>query len=486
MLFSSVSFLFGFLPLCLLLYFLVPKRLKNAVIFFLSLIFYAWGEPVYAFLMLGALSSAYAFGFLIRKYRERNRRVARLFLWTSVLINLSLLVFFKYTNFFIENLRSISPLFSTLTPISGLALPVGISFYTFQIISYSIDLYLGKTELQRNYINFGTYVSLFPQLIAGPIVKYSDVDRQLADRTVTVEKFAHGIKRFVTGLSKKLILGDGAGALHAYFSSSFQFAPTSLASWMMMITYTLHIYFDFSGYSDMAIGLGQMLGFDFPENFNYPYIATSITDFWRRWHITHSTFFREYVYIPLGGNRCAPARQYMNLAVVWLLTGLWHGAAWTFVLWGAWYLALLIIEKAFFKQKSAHFQSIPARFFGHAYTLFCVGIGWLIFSSDSVRLALSSIGGLFGIGTGALSYPELSYTTIRSLPFLIFCAICSTPALKNLIRKASRKLFSRPSRAFRVPTAVYALEAVGFALLFVIDISYAASGSYSPFLYFNF
>ena len=333
MVFSSTLFLFGFLPLALLIYYVSPFKARNLMLFILSLIFYGFGEPVYIVVMLFSVTVAYLTGLPIGKYRESNPKRAKFWLTLSLCLNLGLLLFFKYTNFFIENLALIPPLSGVLTPIEGLTLPVGISFYTFQIMSYSIDLYRGNTDTQKNYIAFGTYVSLFPQLIAGPIVRYRDVNDQLSTRTHSVDKFASGVCRFTVGFAKKILLGDSLAAIYAYLGTVAAVEPTVLTSWMLALTYTLHIYFDFSGYSDMAIGLGRMLGFEFMENFNYPYLASSITDFWRRWHISLSSWFREYVYIPLGGNRKGPARRFFNMAVVWFLTGFWHGAAWNFVLW---------------------------------------------------------------------------------------------------------------------------------------------------------
>ncbi|MBO5914814.1 MAG: MBOAT family protein, partial [Clostridia bacterium] len=339
MVFSSLIFIFGFLVSTLFLYYIVPKSARTPVLFVASLIFYAWGEPKYIYLMIVSILIAYIFGFFIAKYRETNKRLAKLFLTLSLLGNLSFLLFFKYFNFFAINIG--------FDPIKDLVLPVGISFYTFQIMSYSIDLYRGEVPPARKFIPFGTYVTLFPQLIAGPIVRYKDVCDQLESRNETVALFASGVSRFITGLAKKLILGDSAAAIAEYFERASEFEPSVLGTWMIMLCYTFHIYFDFSGYSDMAIGLGRMFGFKFVENFNYPYIASSITDFWRRWHITLSTWFREYIYIPLGGNRVGKARGFLNLATVWFLTGFWHGADWNYILWGVYFWVFLVIEKAF-------------------------------------------------------------------------------------------------------------------------------------------
>ena len=316
MVFSSPVFLFAYLPLTLAVYYLMPLRWRNLALFLLSLVFYGWDKPIYIPVMLFSVTVSYLCGFPIGKYRDRDRHRARVWLVVSLVLNLSVLVFFKYTNFIIENLRLIPPLAGVLHPLEWLELPIGISFYTFQIMSYSIDLYRGENETQRSYIAFGTYVALFPQLIAGPIVRYRDVDRQLLSRTHTVDRFASGVRRFAVGFGKKILLGDALAAVYAYLSTAADFEFTVLSGWLMVATYTLHIYFDFSGYSDMAIGLGRMFGFEFPENFRYPYMASSITDFWRRWHITLSTWFREYLYIPLGGNRVSPVRKVVNLLIV--------------------------------------------------------------------------------------------------------------------------------------------------------------------------
>ena len=397
MVFSSPVFLFAYLPLTLAVYYLMPLRWRNLALFLLSLVFYGWDKPIYIPVMLFSVTVSYLCGFPIGKYRDRDRHRARVWLVVSLVLNLSVLVFFKYTNFIIENLRLIPPLAGVLHPLEWLELPIGISFYTFQIMSYSIDLYRGENETQRSYIAFGTYVALFPQLIAGPIVRYRDVDRQLLSRTHTVDRFASGVRRFAVGFGKKILLGDALAAVYAYLSTAADFEFTVLSGWLMVATYTLHIYFDFSGYSDMAIGLGRMFGFEFPENFRYPYMASSITDFWRRWHITLSTWFREYVYIPLGGNRRGRARQYFNLAVVWLLTGLWHGASWNFVLWGLFYLILLVAEKAFLLRLLE--RNRLTRVLGHIGALLLVGIGWMIFDHTDLGEAFRIIGGLFGIGT---------------------------------------------------------------------------------------
>ncbi len=473
MVFSSPVFLFAYLPLTLAVYYLMPLRWRNLALFLLSLVFYGWDKPIYIPVMLFSVTVSYLCGFPIGKYRDRDRHRARVWLVVSLVLNLSVLVFFKYTNFIIENLRLIPPLAGVLHPLEWLELPIGISFYTFQIMSYSIDLYRGENETQRSYIAFGTYVALFPQLIAGPIVRYRDVDRQLLSRTHTVDRFASGVRRFAVGFGKKILLGDALAAVYAYLSTAADFEFTVLSGWLMVATYTLHIYFDFSGYSDMAIGLGRMFGFEFPENFRYPYMASSITDFWRRWHITLSTWFREYVYIPLGGNRRGRARQYFNLAVVWLLTGLWHGASWNFVLWGLFYLILLVAEKAFLLRLLE--RNRLTRVLGHIGALLLVGIGWMIFDHTDLGKAFRIIGGLFGIGTAGFAAATVSWQALRLLPLLAVSVAAATPYPTRLWNRLTGR---RPALAVLEPVLLVAVLALSVAC--------AVRSDYSPFLYFNF
>lgn len=473
MVFSSPVFLFAYLPLTLAVYYLMPLRWRNLALFLLSLVFYGWDKPIYIPVMLFSVTVSYLCGFPIGKYRDRDRHRARVWLVVSLVLNLSVLVFFKYTNFIIENLRLIPPLAGVLHPLEWLELPIGISFYTFQIMSYSIDLYRGENETQRSYIAFGTYVALFPQLIAGPIVRYRDVDRQLLSRTHTVDRFASGVRRFAVGFGKKILLGDALAAVYAYLSTAADFEFTVLSGWLMVATYTLHIYFDFSGYSDMAIGLGRMFGFEFPENFRYPYMASSITDFWRRWHITLSTWFREYVYIPLGGNRRGRARQYFNLAVVWLLTGLWHGASWNFVLWGLFYLILLVAEKAFLLRLLE--RNRLTRVLGHIGALLLVGIGWMIFDHTDLGEAFRIIGGLFGIGTAGVAAATVSWQALRLLPLLAASVAAATPYPTRLWNRLTGR---RP--------ALTVLEPVLLVAVLALSVACAVRSDYSPFLYFNF
>ncbi|MBE6585712.1 MAG: MBOAT family protein [Ruminococcaceae bacterium] len=473
MVFSTPLFLFGYLPLALVLYYLVPFKLRNGALFALSLLFYGWEEPIYILIMLFSVTVAYLTGYPIGKYCETDKPRARRWLILSIGLNLIWLLFFKYTNFFIENLALIPGLSSIFKPIEGLTLPVGISFYTFQIMSYSIDLYRGHTETQKNYVAFGTYVALFPQLIAGPIVRYRDVNDQLTEREHTMDKFASGVHRFTVGFAKKLLLGDAFAALYAYLGTSGEFEPSVLGAWVMMAAYTLHIYFDFSGYSDMAIGLGRLIGFEFLENFNYPYLASSITDFWRRWHMSLSSWFREYVYIPLGGNRKGLGRQIFNMAVVWLLTGFWHGAAWNFVLWGIFYFILLVLEKTvllkFFGQ-----NKVTAAL-GHIWALVLVGIGWMIFDHTDLSEVWVILQSLVGVGTVAIAPAAVGYEVLRALPLLLIGVIAATPLPARLWGKIKKKW-----------AGLTLLEPVLMILVLILSIAAMVSGTYSPFLYFNF
>ena len=473
MVFSSTIFLFGFLPLSLLVYYLAPFKIRNLMLLLLSLIFYGFGEPAYILVMLLSVTVAYATGFPIGKYRESNPRRARGWLILSVSINLALLLFFKYTNFFIENLALIPPLSGVLSPIEGLELPIGISFYTFQIMSYSIDLYRGSTDIQRSYISFGAYVALFPQLIAGPIVRYRDVNDQLDRREHSVDKFSSGVTRFTVGFAKKMLLGDSLAALYAYLGTAAAGESTVLTSWLLVLTYTLHIYFDFSGYSDMAIGLGRMLGFEFLENFNYPYLASSITDFWRRWHMSLSSWFREYVYIPLGGNRKGRLRQFINMGVVWFLTGFWHGAAWNFILWGVFYFIILALEKAFLLK---WFERSPlSRALGHIWALLLIGIGWMIFDHGDLTEAFSIVGGLFGVGVLGLASPTVLYELMRALPLLLVSLLAATPYPARLFERLQEK---RPAATILRPILT--------VLALLLSVAYMVSGTFSPFLYYIF
>lgn len=397
MLFSSVPFLFYFLPAALLIYFAAPRQLKNAVLLLASLFFYAWGEPKYMLLMLVSIVQGYGFGLLIEKHR--GQKASKVFLTLSILVSLGLLGYFKYADFFLSSVNAVTGL---SLPLLKLSLPIGISFYTFQVLSYVIDVYRGETAAQRNFIDLAAYVSLFPQLIAGPIVRYSDVAAELKSRTHSVSAAAEGVRRFTVGFAKKILLANQFGALASAYKSTQD--ASVLFVWLYALAFLLQVYFDFSGYSDMAIGLGRMLGFHFPENFNYPYISASITEFWRRWHMSLGSWFRDYLYIPLGGSRKGKARQLLNILIVWLATGLWHGAAWTFVLWGLWFAVLLLLEKlALLPVLEKH------RVLGHVYTLFFVTLGFVLFDADSAAQAVSRIGAMLGAGGLPLSSTQAVY-----------------------------------------------------------------------------
>jgi len=466
MVFSSLEFLFLYLPVTLIIYFAVPFRIRNLFLLVISLLFYGWGEPLYVFLMAGTIVIDYAAGYILEKNRQKGRLIVAL----TVIVNLLFLGFFKYYDFFIENLRLI-PGLSSLKPL-GLTLPIGISFYTFQALSYVIDVYRGDARVQKSLASFGAYVTLFPQLIAGPIVRYKDVDDQLRERDHSVSLFASGLRTLIAGLSKKVLLANTAGAMWDTFSALPQNERTVFGAWLGIIFYSFQLYFDFSGYSDMAIGLGKMLGFKFLENFNYPYISRSITDFWRRWHISLSSWFREYLYIPLGGNRHGTLATYRNLFIVWLSTGFWHGASWNYLLWGLYYFILLACEKAFLLKLLSR---LP-RALGHIYSLFFIVIGWLLFVSEDIGAGFVYLGNMFGQGVGAgLAGGGFLYQLLRNIPFILILAVASTPLPKKLFWK----LYGRSS-AFRwIGTAVA-------AALAVICVAFLVDSTYNPFLYFRF
>ncbi len=465
MLFSSLTFLYYFLPLTLVLYFLSPKRLKNTVLLLTSLVFYGWGEPKYVLLMGLSILLGYGFGLLVEKYRDKKAGGA--FCAISVAVSLSFLLCFKYADFFLENLNKAAGLG---LPLPGLALPIGISFYTFQIISYTADVYRGE-KAQRNPIHLAAYVSMFPQLIAGPIVRYSNIAEQLSAREHSLKEAALGIRRFVIGLGKKILLANQLGELCAVFRASQE--KSVLFYWMYAIAFSLHIYFDFSGYSDMAIGLGRVLGFRFLENFNYPYISASVTEFWRRWHISLGSWFRDYVYIPLGGNRKGLGRQLVNILVVWMLTGFWHGAAWNFVLWGLYFAFFLMIEKLWLLKRLER-----SRYLSHIYTLFLVMISFVIFHGESMGQVVSDLAGLVGAGGIPLVSAEAVYY-LRSFGVVLLAGgIGATPFVSAFFRKISEN----PAGGKILNLA----EPFGLAGLLLIMTAYLVDGSFNPFLYFRF
>ena len=465
MLFSSVPFLFYFLPAVLLVYFLVPKRAKNGVLLLSSLVFYGWGEPRYLPVMLVSILQGYIFGRLIERFRDTRR--VKLFLVLSVLLSLGTLAYFKYADFMIANLNALTGL---SVPLLRLALPVGISFYTFQILSYTVDVYRGTVPAQRNFIDLAAYIAMFPQLIAGPIVRYSDIAVQLKTREHSVSEAAAGARRFVLGLAKKILLANLLGELVSSFRASADLSV--LYYWLSAVAFTLQIYYDFSGYSDMAIGLGRIMGFRFAENFRYPFVSGSLTEFWRRWHISLGSWFRDYVYIPLGGSRVGKARWVRNLVIVWGLTGLWHGAAWNFVAWGLYFAAFLLLEKLFLGR---WLKLVPV--LGHVYVLLAALFSFVLFDAASVPAALETAGGLLGLGglplwdSGALYYLR-SYA-----PVLALAAVGSTPLPAALCRRIAA------GRAGRV---LDALEPIALLALLAVCTAFLVSGSANPFLYFRF
>ena len=444
----------------LIFYFLSPKRLKNSVLLLSSLFFYAWGEPSYVFLMLFAILCGYVSGLLIEKYR--GRRPAKLFLILSLLLSAGILGFFKYADFFLENFNAVTGL---SVPLLKIALPIGISFYTFQLISYTVDVYRGGAA-QKNFIDLAAYISLFPQLIAGPIVRYSQISEQLVSRRCGFEKAAQGIRRFVLGLGKKVLLANALGQLCELFRSSQD--KSVLFFWLYAAANMLHIYFDFSGYSDMAIGLGRIFGFDFPENFNYPYISRSITEFWRRWHISLGSWFRDYVYIPMGGNRVSRPRWLLNILVVWLLTGFWHGAAWNFIVWGLFFAVFLILEKLWLQN---WLEKAPV--LRRVYVLFTVMLSFIIFSADNMGQALSSLASLFGAGGLPLLSAEFLYTLKSYALLLVIAVIGATPLPARLFRRLGDRLQNW-------------LEIPALLLILALSTAYLVDGSFNPFLYFRF
>ena len=462
MVFSSITFLFYFLPIVIGIYYIVPNRLKNIVLLLASIFFYFYGEPKYVLIMLLSITCTYIFGILIDKYKKYSK----LFLTLSITLITGILVYFKYMNFIIEN---INLWLSNKIDFIYVVLPIGISFYTFQLISYIIDVYRGQAKVQKNILKLAMYISLFPQLIAGPIVRYTTIEEQLEDRKYSFEKFALGVRRFVIGLGKKVLIANVLGELINVFLTTKD--PSILFYWMYGIANMLQIYFDFSGYSDMAIGLGKMFGFEFLENFNYPYIATSITDFWRRWHISLSSWFRDYIYIPLGGNRVSKIKWIRNIFIVWLLTGLWHGSAWNFIIWGLYFGTLLIIEKIFLNK---YLEKLP-KILSRIYVLIIVMISFIIFSGENMKQIIQNIGGLVGCAESNFISKESLYYFKSYLVVFIVAILGATPILKNIIQ--SRK---------NIDKFINILEPIYLLIIFVISTSYIIDGSFNPFLYFRF
>ena len=470
MLFSSIVFLFTFLPVTLLVYYLVPGRLKNIVLLLASLVFYAWGEPVYVILMVLSILFNYVSGIDIERNLE-NPFKAKQSLVIAVAVNLLILGFFKYYGFLIESLNAVLPV---ELPYKELALPIGISFYTFQTMSYTIDVFRKDAPAQKNIINLGAYVTMFPQLIAGPIVRYQTVAEQLNHRKETQTLFASGVERFVIGLGKKVLLANNIGLLWSQISSMAISELTVMTSWLGVIAFGLQIYFDFSGYSDMAIGLGRMFGFELLENFNYPYISQSITEFWRRWHISLGTWFRDYVYIPLGGNRKGKRRTYLNVFIVWFLTGLWHGASWNFILWGLYFGIIITIEKVFLMKWLIY----APRLIRHFYTLVLLIIGWGLFAFENLSYLKDYLRVMFGLKEVALYDQVTLYYLMTNGVLLIILVIASTPLAKQMYQKLKQ---SKRGELLDV-----VLSPIVCLLILILSTAYLVDSSYNPFLYFRF
>ena len=466
MVFSSLLFLTIFLPVTVGLYYLLPKKARNLLLLAVSLVFYAWGEPTHIFVMLITTAYIWAFGLAVAKAKEQGKQaVAKFFLILTLVLSLGTLVFFKYTGFLVSTMPFLE---GTALGQLNIALPIGISFYTFQALSYIIDVYRGDVKSQKSWVNFAMYISLFPQLIAGPIVRYADVESQMEDRPFSFDHLFLGIQRFVLGLGKKVLLANQIGVLWETMAGN----STVLGAWLGAVAFAFQIYFDFSAYSDMAIGLGRMLGFEFTENFNYPYQSASITEFWRRWHMTLGTWFREYVYIPLGGNRRGKLRQIFNLLVVWFLTGFWHGAAWQFILWGLFYFVFLAAEKLFLLKP---LQKAPGAV-RHVYALVVVLLGWVLFACEDIGAAGRMYGAMFGIGVPLADEKALFYLG-GSVVMLIICAVAATRLPKCLAQKLESKL---PVTAFQ-----YIRYGVILAVL-LVSMAFLVADSYNPFLYFRF
>jgi len=461
MVFSSITFLFYFLPIVLAIYYLVPNKFKNTILLLSSLLFYFYGEPKYIVIMITSILVAYIFGILIDKYRKYSK----IFLILSIAICVGILIYFKYTNFIIQN---INLWLKNKIDFIYVVLPIGISFYTFQLISYTIDVYRKQAKVQKNILKLGMYISLFPQLIAGPIVRYTTIEEQIEKRDYSFAKFALGVRRFIVGLGKKVLIANVLGELASIFLASND--ASTLFYWLYAIAAMLQIYFDFSGYSDMAIGLGKMFGFDFLENFNYPYIATSITDFWRRWHISLSSWFRDYIYIPLGGNRVSKVKWIRNILVVWMLTGLWHGAAWNFIIWGTYFGILLMIEKLVIGK---YLEKIP-KIMSRIYVLLIVMISFIIFNGEGVADILQKLGGLFGITSTKFATAESIYYLKSYFIVLIIGIIGSTPMLTNFFKKAKMQKIAN------------AVEPVFLMAILLVSTSYIIDSTFNPFLYFRF
>lgn len=467
MVFSSIPFLYYFLPTVIILYFLSPKKLRNSVLLLASLFFYAWGEPKYIILMIISILLGYTFGMLIDKHHGTNW--SKFYLALSIITGIGILGYFKYADFFINNFRVVTGIDVQYL---NIALPIGISFYTFQILSYTIDVYRGQADVQKNIIKLATYVALFPQLIAGPIVRYVTIADELDSRQETLENIYFGVRLFIIGLAKKVLIANSLGEFCSIFADSTE--KSLLYYWMYGIAFSLQIYFDFSGYSDMAIGLGRIFGFNFLQNFNYPYISKSITEFWRRWHISLGSWFRDYIYIPMGGNRVDKYRWLFNIAVVWMLTGFWHGAAWNFVLWGMMFAILLVIEKLWIGE---FLRRAPA-FIAHIYVLFFVMLSFVLFNAADLHDAITSISAILGFNGAPLITTETAYYVRSYMVVFIIAIIGSTPLAKNIVISIRDNEIGAK--------VLHIIEPIFLVLLFLLITAYLVDGSFNPFLYFRF
>ena len=466
MVFSGIPFLYWFLPITLLAYFIAPKKLRNAVLLVSSLIFYGWGEPRYLIFMVLSILQGYIFGLLIEKHQNTGR--SKLYLTASVVLSIGLLCYCKYADFLIANFNAVTGL---SVPLLKIALPIGISFYTFQILSYAVDVYRGEAKAQRSFVNLAAYISMFPQLIAGPIVRYADIAKSLDRREHTLSDSAYGVRRFVLGLGKKVLIANTLGELCSIFKAADE--KSVLFFWLYAVAYTLHIYFDFSGYSDMAIGLGRLFGFRFMENFNYPYISGSITEFWRRWHISLGSWFRDYLYIPLGGNRVPKWRWYLNIFIVWMSTGLWHGAAWNFAMWGVLFAVLLVIEKQWLLKPLEH-----AGFAKHVYVMLIVMLSFVLFDAGNIADAAHTIAAMFGGGEYPLVSAEALYYLRSYGLILLIGAVGSTPLAAKAVNAAARHKAGEKVLSISEPILL--------TLMLVVCTAYLVDGSFNPFLYFRF
>lgn len=467
MVFSSLTFLYFFLPITLLVYYISPKKLKNFILLVSGLFFYAWGEPIYVLVMILSAIIDYFAGMVMDKY-DKNEKVRNISLILSICINIGLLAIFKYSSFFVENINTV---FKTSITDPKLPLPIGISFYTFQSISYTIDLYRRKIKVQKNLINFMAYVTMFPQIVAGTIVTYGDISEKLDDRKVTLDHMSDGISQFVKGLGKKVLLANNIGLMWEQIKALNYSEISMITAWLGITAFAFQIYYDFSGYSDMALGLGKMLGFDFPKNFNFPYTATSVSDFWKRWHITLGSWFREYVYIPLGGNRSGTPKTVRNLIIIWMLIGLWHGASWNFILWGLYFGLLIIMEKYLYGK---YLDKLP-KLVGRIYTFIFVIFGWVLFETNSLSEAAAYFKAMFGFN-GSLSDSKTTFFIVNYAFVFVLCAILSSRIFTKISNKLSK---------LRLNFVIISAPIIQLGIM-LLSTAYLVNESYNPFLYFRF